>query len=106
MTSTISLTRGTTYTLSGKRFNGVSQGSQYGDDFQNATNYPIVQFTYTGGTPVVYLKTHDHSTMAISTGNAQTTTQVDIPSGLATGSGQLVVIANGIPSLPVSATIN
>ncbi|MGC2110090.1 MAG: hypothetical protein WA655_11280 [Candidatus Korobacteraceae bacterium] len=102
----ISLTRGTTYTLNGKRFSGVSQGSQYGDDFQNFTNYPIVRFTYSGGSPVVYLKTHDHSTMAISTGNTQTTTQVDIPSGLATGTGTLVVIANGIPSLPVAATIN
>ena len=104
--SAISLTRGTTYTLTGKRFTGVSQGSMFGDDFQNATNYPIVKFTYNSNGAVVYLKTHDHSTMAITTGNAMTSTMIDIPSGLATGTGQLVAIANGIPSLPAAATIN
>ena len=31
--------------LSGSKFNGASQDGAYGDDFQDATNYPIVRFT-------------------------------------------------------------
>ena len=34
------LTPGSTFTLSGTQLNGLSQASSYGDDFQNATNYP------------------------------------------------------------------
>ena len=101
----LTLTHGTTYTLTGQRFNGVSQANMFGDEYENATNYPIVRFTYAGGSPVVYLRTHDHNTMAIATGSFQTTTKVDIPSTMATGPGSLVVIANGIPSAPALATI-
>lgn len=38
---------GHTYIISGNRMNGLSQGPSYGDDFQNATNYPLVQLTCT-----------------------------------------------------------
>lgn len=35
----------TTYTLDGLQLNGLSQGAAYGDDYQSATNYPLVTIT-------------------------------------------------------------
>ena len=37
------LTHGSTYKIAGKRFNGFSQAEGYGDDDQQATNYPLVR---------------------------------------------------------------
>jgi hypothetical protein len=34
--------RGTTYKISGKQFNGLSQAAAFGDEFETATNYPLV----------------------------------------------------------------
>ena len=42
------------YTITGKLFNGISQGVSYGDDFQQATNFPIVRLT--SGSNVYYAR--------------------------------------------------
>ena len=52
-----------------------------------------------------FAKTHDHSTMGVATGNATVSTNIDVPSNVETGASTLVVIANGIPSAPVSITV-
>ena len=39
------LTRGATYPVSGTLFNGLSQTNMFGDDYQAATNYPLVRIT-------------------------------------------------------------
>jgi len=55
-----------------------------------------------------FARTHDHSTMAVATGRLTVSTKFDVPpasSGIATGPATLVVIANGIPSVPVQVTI-
>ena len=39
------VTRGQTYKISGTQFNGLSQAMSFGDEFQNATNYPLVRIT-------------------------------------------------------------
>ena len=95
-----SLARGKTYRVSGAQFNGLSQGSAYGDDFQNATNYPLVRIVNAATGHVVYCRTHNHSTMAIATGSKKVSTQFDVPAGTETGLSQLFVVANGIPSSP------
>jgi hypothetical protein len=100
------LTRGSTSNpLQGVLLNGLSQANMLGDDFQNATNYPLVQITDSQGT-ILFGPTHDHSSMGV--GNQGTvSTEFDVPCGLHTGSANLVVIANGIPSNPAnSVTIN
>ena len=51
--------RGHTAVLNGFRFNGASQNNAYGDDFQDATNYPLVRFIGSSG-QVYYARTHDH----------------------------------------------
>lgn len=101
------LTHGSTDNLiEGTQFNGLSQGAMYGDDAQMATNYPLVRITNTATGNVVYCKTHTHSTMAVATGSATVSTEFDIPSTIGTGASTLVVVANGIPSSPVSVTID
>ena len=101
-----SLTRGSTYSIAGLRFNGLSQGAAYGDDAQMATNYPLVRITNNGTGHVFYAKTHGHSTMAVATGNRTVSTNFDVPSGMETGASTLQVVANGIPSSGVSVTVN
>jgi len=91
---------GYSYTVSGTQLNGLSQAVAYGDDAQMATNYPIVQLTNPATGRVAYARSYDFSTMGVATGDAVQSCTIDIPSDLAAGEWNLVVIANGIPSEP------
>jgi hypothetical protein len=95
---------GDQFTLSGQQLNGLSQAVSYGDDYTAATNYPLVQLRL--GNLLTYCKTTQFSTQGVATGQQIVTVQVDVPQSapVGTGSPQLVVIANGIPSVPVSVT--
>ena len=101
-----SVDRGSSYQISGTQFNGLSQANGFGDELMTYTNYPLVRITNNSTGHVFYARTHDHSTMGVATGNATVSTNVDIPSGMETGASSLVVVANGIPSQPVSVTVN
>lgn len=100
------LAPGTTYTISGTQLNGLSQGAAYGDDFQDATNYPLVQIVNNSTGAVVYAKTHSFSTMALATGSAVVSASFDVPATIGTGTSTLYAIANGIPSAGVAVTIS
>jgi hypothetical protein len=99
------LTLGTTYKISGTQFNGLSQAAAFGDEYQTATNYPLVRITNNGTGHVFYAKTHGHSTMGVATGSTVVSTNFDVPSTMETGASSLEVVANGIPSTPVSVTV-
>ena len=99
-----SLTPGSTYKITGRRFNGMSQASMYGDDAQSATNYPLVRITNNGSGKVVYCRTHGTSFMGVAT-NKKVSTMFDVPASIGTGASSLVVVANGVASRPVSVTI-
>jgi hypothetical protein len=43
--------------------------------------------------------------MGVATGSTTVSTNFDAPSGMETGAGELEVVANGIPSEPVSVTV-
>ena len=101
-----SITAGQSYQISGTQFNGLSQAMAFGDEYQNATNYPLVRITMTSSGHVYYLRTHDHSTMGVATGSKTVSTHFDVPSGIASGAGQLVVVANGIASKSVAVTVS
>jgi Kelch motif protein len=101
-----SVTRGSTYKISGTQFNGLSQANAFGDEYQTATNYPLVRITNNASKHVFYAHTHDHSTMGVATGSTPVSTNFDVPTGMETGPSSLVVVANGIPSTPVSVTVN
>jgi len=98
------LTAGDTYTVSGKRLNGMSQANMYGDDDQQATNFPLVRITNTASGNVVYCRTHGFSAMPVAS-SAVVSASFDVPSTIQSGASTLVVVANGISSKSVSVTI-
>jgi hypothetical protein len=97
-----SMTAGQTYLITGTQLNGLSQACSYGDDGQMATNYPIVQLTNLATGVVTFLRTFNHSTMGVATGNTTQSTNVQVPAGLLPGKWNLIVIANGVASAPVT----
>jgi hypothetical protein len=100
------VTRGATYTIAGTQFNGLSQAAAVGDEFNAATNYPLVRITNTASGHVFYARTHEHSSMGVATGSAIVSTRFDVAADTETGASSLLVVANGIPSVPVSVTVN
>ena len=84
----------------------MSQAASFGDEYQTATNYPLVRITNNSTGHAFYAKTHDHSTMGVATGSKIVSTNFDVPAGMETGASSLVVVANGIPSQAVSITVN
>jgi excisionase family DNA binding protein len=107
MISTVptTLTHGNTNKISGKRFNGVSQANEYGDDVQSATNFPLVRITNNMTGHVFYARTHNHSFVGVAS-QATVSTMFDVPSTIELGASTLRVVANGIHWHPVGVTIN
>jgi hypothetical protein len=99
------LTAGSTYPVSGTQFNGLTQASAYGDESQNATNYPLVRITNQASGHVFYARTHGHSTMGVATGAAIVSTHFDVPAGVESGASTLQVVANGIASTGVAVVV-
>jgi uncharacterized repeat protein (TIGR01451 family) len=93
---------GNTYSISGTLFNGFSEGASYGDDAQMSTNYPLVRIINHASGHVFYARTHDHSRMGVEPVDSSeiVTTQFDVPLDLESGPSDLIVVVNGIPSLP------
>ncbi len=71
------LVQGHTYTVVGKQLNGLSQAVSYGDDAQQATNYPIFKLWNASG-DVVYLRSSNFSTLAVATGSKRVTADIDV----------------------------
>ncbi|MEO5571043.1 MAG: T9SS type A sorting domain-containing protein [Bacteroidia bacterium] len=90
------------YTITGTKFNGISQGATYGDDWQMSTNYPVIRLT--SGTNVYYARTFNWNSTGVQRGASPDTAQFTLPAGLPAGTYSLVVTANGISSNPVSFT--
>jgi len=99
------VTRGSTYSISGTQFNGLSQANAFGDEAETSTNYPLVRITNNSTKDVFYARTHGHSSMGVATGSTTVSTNFDVLANTETGPGSLVVVANGIPSDPVSVTV-
>jgi Kelch motif len=94
---------GFSYSLSGHRFNGMSQAVGYGDDASAATNYPLVRIRHLATGNVRYCRTFGHSTMGVATGSAPVSTNFQVPIDIDTGPSELCVVANGIssPCVPI-----
>jgi hypothetical protein len=95
---------GGSYQIVGVRFNGMSQGSYFGNENQNATNYPLVRITNLQTGHVFYSRTHDHTGMAVAS-SKQVTTTFDVPVAQEHGASKIEVVANGIASKPVYITV-
>jgi hypothetical protein len=96
---------GSSYTISGTQFNGLSQAMAFGDEYQNATNYPLVRITNTKSGHVTYARTFDHSSMGVQTGTLVVTTHFAVPSKIDSGPSTIEVVANGIASKPVNVSV-
>lgn len=90
------------YHLEGLQLNGISQGSGYGDDNQNATNYPIIRLT--SGSNVYYARTYNWSSTGVVTGDTPVSTEFTVPANVPLGEYSLFVVANGISSDAVEFT--
>jgi PASTA domain-containing protein/List-Bact-rpt repeat protein len=95
---------GITYTLAGLQLNGLSDGAAFGDDYQDSTDYPLVQITNGGTGHVAYARTSGMTNRSIAPGESSCTS-FKLPGGIETGPSELRVIANGIASTPVPVTI-
>jgi hypothetical protein len=93
------------YQIFGTQFNGLSQANAFGDEFQVATNFPLVRITNTATGDVKYARTYSFSTMAVATGNNIVSTWFDVPTNIEMGASTLEVVANGIPSTPINITV-
>ncbi len=96
---------GKTYSISGTQFNGLSNGSAYGDDSTNNTNYPLVRIRNNATGHVKYCRTHNHSTMGVATGATPVSTFFDVPVGTEIGPSVIEVVCNGIPSASRNITV-
>jgi hypothetical protein len=98
------LAAGSTNELSGTQIAGLTQGSEYGDDFQDATNYPLVRITNKVTKHVVYCRTTGLTSSSIAP-EAGASVNLTVPSSIETGKSSLEVVANGIASKPSKVTI-
>jgi hypothetical protein len=99
-----SLAPGKSAILSGTQLSGLDQGAAYGDDVQDATNFPVVRITNTSSGVVTYARTSQWSSVSVAPG-ASSSTRFTVRAGTPAGPSTVEVIANGIASAPVPLTI-
>jgi len=90
--------------LYGIQLNGLSENNAYGDDYQAATNYPLIRFTDGSGN-VWYGLTHDDSTHSIAPGTISYT-KFDLNPAMPPGTYTMQVVTNGIGSNKVTVKIH
>ncbi|HXB12885.1 MAG TPA: SprB repeat-containing protein, partial [Bacteroidia bacterium] len=96
-------TCGANFFITGKLFNGISEGAAFGDDWQMSTNYPLVRLS--NGTNTYYCKTTNWNRIgAVQTDSLEDTAQFALPAGLPPGNYSLYVVVNGFPSSPFPFT--
>lgn len=101
--NSVSSTNCIDYTITGKLFNGISEGNGYGDDAQNSTNYPLVRLS--NGTNVYYAKTTNWNRIgAVMTDSLEDTAYFTLPT-MPNGTYSVVVVANGFASNPTLLTL-
>jgi len=89
--------------LYGKQLNGLSENNMYGDDYQAATNYPLIRFTDSNNN-VWYGFTHDDSSHSIAPGTISYT-KFDLNPAMPPGDYMMQVVTNGIGSNSVQVRI-
>ncbi|MGH7814358.1 MAG: hypothetical protein ACREQI_10205 [Candidatus Binataceae bacterium] len=89
---------GANYSLTGTQLNGLTQNNFYGDDYQAATNFPLVKITNNGTGHAFYARTHSFSTMGVATGSTSESAEFDVSASTECGASTITVVANGIAS--------
>ncbi len=99
------LQRQQVYTLQGTLLTGVSNGCSYGDEYDPATNYPLVRLTNTATQQVYFARAFNPSTRKIQTGNSVQAVDFELGANLPDGPYQLRVVTNGIASDPANVQV-
>ena len=82
------------YMVTGTLFNGITQGTAYGDDWQMATNYPVIRLVANGHT--YFAPTTFWNRTGIATGALPDTTYFTVPANVPFGNYSLLLSANGV----------
>jgi hypothetical protein len=90
--------------LYGVQLNGLSGNNSYGDDYQMATNYPLIRFTDSNN-KVWYGFTHDDSSHSIAP-RTISYTKFDLNPAMPPGRYMMQVVTNGIGSNQVQVLIH
>ncbi len=88
------------FTLTGVGLAGISAGAAYGDDWQMASNYPIIKLT-DASSKVYFARTFNWSSTTIQNPNP-VSTQFTLPAAFPAGTYTLQVIVNGNASTGMS----
>jgi hypothetical protein len=83
----------------------LDQGNAYGDDVQNATNFPVVRITNVATGVVTYARTSHWTSVSVRPGT-RSSTRFSLPPGTPKGKSALAVIANGIASAPSAVRVS
>ena len=102
--SSTTITRGTGYSITGSQLNGRSEAGAYGDDVQEATDFPLIRIRNNASGHVYYCQTTGETSRDISAKAVSTMTFL-CPRTVESGAATLVVVANGIPSAAQAVTI-
>lgn len=86
------------FTLTGTELNGLTNGSDLGDDTKSSTNYPIVSLTSNSTGQIFFARSFAFSQMAPTRGTTPETCSFTLPDGLPNATYQVRVSANGVPS--------
>jgi hypothetical protein len=107
------LSLGQTYMLQGQRLNGLSEANMYGDDYQAASNYPLVNKKRNTTGVIYFANTHDdvgvgYPAHSINP-NTVTYTHFDVPCHIPNLNSEeqftLNVITNGIKSADTTVNV-
>jgi PKD repeat protein len=86
----------TNYMVTGHKFNGISEGSAFGDENENDTNYPL--FRFKKGNRVYYAKSYNWNSTGVQRGVLNDTAYFTLPATMGNGSYYMYAVANGIAS--------
>src|SRR5205085_9880711 len=81
-------------------FNGISEGSEFGDENENDSNYPLIRLS--SGGLVYYARSYNWNSTGVQRGTAPDTAYFSLANSTPNGTYSLVVVANGISSDSVS----
>ena len=102
--STTELSPKTSYKLTGKQLSGLTQGTFWGDEQQNSTNYGLVQITNKASQHIFYARVTDYSNTSIAP-NSSSNFSFTLDEKVENGPASIRVIASGFASPPVDVTI-
>jgi hypothetical protein len=94
---------GSTYRLFGSQLSGLSQGAAYGNNYQSATNYPLIRIANKMSGHVFYARTFGFVPSVAP--KIKSYTSFTVPNRAETGLSTLVTVANGVSSRPVVVNV-